>query len=169
MDIKKMIQDMTLAEKASLCSGADFWHTETIDRIGLKAIMVSDGPYGLRKQEEIINNMGWAKSILAVGFPTAASLANSFDRDLVHEVGNALGDECQAEDVAVLLGPGINMKRSPLGGRNFEYYSEDPYLAGEIGARLCKRRAGEKYRHQPEAFCRQQSGNKANECQLRGR
>ena len=134
MDIKKMIQDMTLAEKASLCSGADFWHTETIDRIGLKAIMVSDGPYGLRKQEEIINNMGWARSILAVGFPTAASLANSFDRDLVHEVGNALGDECQAEDVAVLLGPGINMKRSPLGGRNFEYYSEDPYLAGEIGA-----------------------------------
>ena len=134
MDIKKMIRDMTLAEKASLCSGADFWHTETIDRIGLKAIMVSDGPYGLRKQEEIINNMGWAESILAVGFPTAASLANSFDRDLVHEVGNALGDECQAEDVAVLLGPGINMKRSPLGGRNFEYYSEDPYLAGEIGA-----------------------------------
>ena len=134
MDIKKMIRDMTLVEKASLCSGADFWHTETIDRIGLKAIMVSDGPYGLRKQEEIINNMGWAESILAVGFPTAASLANSFDRDLVHEVGNALGDECQAEDVAVLLGPGINMKRSPLGGRNFEYYSEDPYLAGEIGA-----------------------------------
>ena len=134
MNIKKMIQDMTLEEKASLCSGADFWHTEAVDRVGLKSIMVSDGPYGLRKQEDVGNNMGWAESILAVGFPTASSMASSFDRDLVREVGNALGEECQAEDVAVLLGPGINMKRSPLGGRNFEYYSEDPYVAGEIGA-----------------------------------
>ena len=134
MNIKKLIQDMTLEEKASLCSGADFWHTEAVERLGLKNIMVSDGPYGLRKQEEVGNNMGWAESILAVGFPTASSMASSFDRDLVKEVGNALGEECQAEDVAVLLGPGINMKRSPLGGRNFEYYSEDPYVAGEIGA-----------------------------------
>lgn len=134
MDIKKMIQDMTLEEKASLCSGSDFWHTEEIDRVGLKSIMVSDGPCGLRKQEEVSNNMGWAQSILAVGFPTASAMACSFDRDLLREVGNALGDECQAENVSVLLGPGINMKRSPLGGRNFEYFSEDPYLTGEIGA-----------------------------------
>lgn len=111
--------------------------------------------------------MGWAESILAVGFPTAASLANSFDRDLVHEVGNALGDECQAEDVAVLLGPGINMKRSPLGGRNFEYYSEDPYLAGEIGAAFVNG-VQEKNIGTSLKLCRQQSGNKAKS-QLRGR
>lgn len=138
MDIQKMIQDMTLEEKASLCSGSDFWHTEDIDRIGLKNIMVSDGPCGLRKQEEVSNNMGWAQSILAVGFPTASAMACSFDRDLLREVGNALGDECQAENVSVLLGPGINMKRSPLCGRNFEYFSEDPYLTGEIGAAFVK-------------------------------
>lgn len=138
MDIQKMIQDMTLEEKASLCSGSDFWHTEEIDRIGLKNIMVSDGPCGLRKQEEVSNNMGWAQSILAVGFPTASAMACSFDRELLREVGNALGDECQAENVSVLLGPGINMKRSPLCGRNFEYFSEDPYLTGEIGAAFVK-------------------------------
>lgn len=134
MNIQKMIQEMTLEEKASLCSGADFWHTETIERLGLPRIMVSDGPHGLRKQGEITDHMGVAESIKAVCFPTASAMACSFNREMIHEVGNALGDECQAEDVAVLLGPGANMKRSPLCGRNFEYYSEDPYLAGEIGA-----------------------------------
>ena len=134
MNIEKMIQEMTLEEKASLCSGADFWHTETIERIGLPRVMVSDGPHGLRKQGEITDHMGVAESVEAVGFPTASAMACSFNRNLIREVGNALGEECQAEDVAVLLGPGANMKRSPLCGRNFEYYSEDPYLTGEIGA-----------------------------------
>ncbi len=134
MNIEKMIQEMTLEEKAGLCSGADFWHTETIERIGLPRVMVSDGPHGLRKQGEITDHMGVAESVEAVGFPTASAMACSFNRDLIKEVGNALGEECQAEDVAVLLGPGANMKRSPLCGRNFEYYSEDPYLTGEIGA-----------------------------------
>lgn len=134
MNIEKMIQEMTLEEKASLCSGADFWHTETIERVGLPRVMVSDGPHGLRKQGEITDHMGVAESVEAVGFPTASAMACSFNRDLIKEVGNALGEECQAEDVAVLLGPGANMKRSPLCGRNFEYYSEDPYLTGEIGA-----------------------------------
>lgn len=134
MNIEKMIQEMTLEEKASLCSGADFWHTETIERIGLPRVMVSDGPHGLRKQGELTDHMGVAESVEAVGFPTASAMACSFNRDLIREVGNALGEECQAEDVAVLLGPGANMKRSPLCGRNFEYYSEDPYLTGEIGA-----------------------------------
>ncbi len=134
MNIEKMIQEMTLEEKASLCSGADFWHTETIERVGLPRVMVSDGPHGLRKQGEITDHMGVAESVEAIGFPTASAMACSFNRDLIKEVGNALGEECQAEDVAVLLGPGANMKRSPLCGRNFEYYSEDPYLTGEIGA-----------------------------------
>lgn len=134
MNFEKMIQEMTLEEKASLCSGADFWHTETIDRVGLPRVMVSDGPHGLRKQGEITDHMGVAESVEAVGFPTASAMACSFNRDLIKEVGNALGEECQAEEVAVLLGPGANMKRSPLCGRNFEYYSEDPYLTGEIGA-----------------------------------
>lgn len=134
MNIEKMIQEMTLEEKASLCSGADFWHTETIDRVDLPRVMVSDGPHGLRKQGEITDHMGVAESVEAVGFPTASAMACSFNRDLIKEVGNALGEECQAEEVAVLLGPGANMKRSPLCGRNFEYYSEDPYLTGEIGA-----------------------------------
>lgn len=134
MNIEKMVQEMTLEEKASLCSGADFWHTEAVERLGLPRIMVSDGPHGLRKQGEVTDHMGVAESVKAVCFPTASAMACSFNRDLIHQVGNALGEECQAEKVAVLLGPGANMKRSPLCGRNFEYYSEDPYLTGELGA-----------------------------------
>ena len=133
MDIKKILQHMTLEEKASLCSGSDFWHTEAIERLGLPAVMVADGPHGLRKQEELTDHMGVAESVKAVCFPTASAMACSFNRNLIQEVGSALGEECQAENVAVLLGPGANMKRSPLCGRNFEYYSEDPYLAGELG------------------------------------
>ena len=138
MDINKMLQEMTLEEKASLCSGLDFWHTQPIERLGLSRITLSDGPHGLRKQGEITDHMGVAESVEAVCFPTASALACSFHRDLIREVGNALGEECQAEEVAVLLGPGANMKRSPLCGRNFEYYSEDPYLAGEIGTSFVK-------------------------------
>ena len=114
MDIEKIMQEMTLEEKASLCSGADFWHTEAIDHLGLPGVMVSDGPHGLRKQEELTDHMGVAESIKAVCFPTASAMACSFDRHLLHQVGNALGEECQAEEIAVLLGPGANMKRSPL-------------------------------------------------------
>lgn len=138
MNIENMIQELTLEEKASLCSGADFWHTETIERLGLDRIMVSDGPHGLRKQGEVTDHMGIAESIKAVCFPTASAMACSFNRELLEQVGNALGEECQAEEIAVLLGPGANMKRSPLCGRNFEYYSEDPYLAGEMGAAFVK-------------------------------
>lgn len=125
---------MTVEEKAGLCSGADFWHTKAVERLGLPRIMVSDGPHGLRKQEELSDHLGVAQSVKAVCFPTASAMACSFNRDLLYKVGNALGEECQSEGIAVLLGPGVNMKRSPLCGRNFEYYSEDPYLAGELGA-----------------------------------
>lgn len=134
LNVEEILSKMTLEQKAGLCSGADFWHTKAYEEIGLPDIMVSDGPHGLRKQEAEVDHMGVAESVKAICFPTASAMACSFDRDLLHEVGDALGEECIAEQISVLLGPGINMKRSPLCGRNFEYYSEDPYLAGELGA-----------------------------------
>jgi len=137
-DVNTILSKMTLEQKADLCSGIDFWHTAAVEELGLPSIMVSDGPHGLRKQEEKVDHLGVAESIKAICFPTASAMACSFDRELLHTVGSALGEECVAEDVAVLLGPGINMKRSPLCGRNFEYYSEDPYLAGELGAAFVK-------------------------------
>lgn len=134
--IKELISQMTLEEKAGLCSGADFWHTKAVERLGIPAIMVSDGPHGLRKQDEAGDHLGVNDSIEAVCFPAGCATTASFDRELVKRLGETLGEECQAEDVAVILGPAINIKRSPLCGRNFEYYSEDPYLAGEIAAGL---------------------------------
>ena len=132
--IKKLIEELTLEEKASLCSGADFWHTKAVERLGLPAVMVSDGPHGLRKQDMLDKQLGLGASIKAVCFPTASALACSFDVELLNTLGCALGDECQAEEVSTLLGPAVNMKRSPLCGRNFEYLSEDPYLAGELAS-----------------------------------
>lgn len=132
--IKALIKKMTLEEKVSMCSGSDFWHTQAVDRLGIPFIMVSDGPHGLRKQNLDADNLGKNNSIKAVCFPTGAALASSFDEELVYKVGQALGNQCQAENVGVLLGPGNNIKRSPICGRNFEYLSEDPYLAGKIAA-----------------------------------
>ncbi len=134
MNIKELISQMTLEEKAGLCSGLDFWHTKPIERLGIPSIMVSDGPHGLRKQDAEGDHLGVNDSIKAVCMPTACAAAASFDRDLVRRQGEALGDSCQHEKVAVLLGPAVNIKRSPLCGRNFEYFSEDPYLAGEMAA-----------------------------------
>lgn len=131
-NIKKIISDMTLEEKAALCSGADFWHTEAFEQHGIPAMMMSDGPHGLRKQDLEGDHMGVNDSIKAVCFPAGCGMASSFDRDLVRRMGEALGEECQAEQVGVILGPAVNIKRSPLCGRNFEYYSEDPVLATEI-------------------------------------
>lgn len=133
-EIRKLVSRMTLDEKAALCSGKDFWHTESVERLGIPSIMVSDGPHGLRKQDDKADNLGVNDSIEAVCFPTGSALACSFDEALAGSVGSCLGEECRAENVAVLLGPAINMKRSPLCGRNFEYYSEDPYLAGRTAA-----------------------------------
>lgn len=133
-NIKELVSQMTLEEKAGLCSGFDFWHTKTVERLGVPAIMVSDGPSGLRKQNQEGDHLGVNDSIKAVSFPSGCLTACSFDRDLLRMEGEVLGDECQAEDIAVLLGPALNIKRSPLCGRNFEYLSEDPYLAGELGA-----------------------------------
>ena len=133
-DIKGIIKQMTLEEKASLCSGLSFWCTKGVDRLGIPSIMVSDGPHGLRKQDEKADHLGMYHSVPATCFPTAAALACSWDRELLEKVGVALGKECQAEQVSIILGPGVNIKRSPLCGRNFEYFSEDPYLTGELAA-----------------------------------
>lgn len=134
MDIKKIISSMTLEEKAGMCSGGDFWHTKAVERLGIPEVMVSDGPGGLRKQEQGGDHMGVNKSIKAVCFPAGCAIASSFDRELMKNMGVTLGKECQAKDVSVILGPAVNIKRSPLCGRNFEYLSEDPYLAGELAA-----------------------------------
>lgn len=127
-DIDKTIEVMTLEEKAKLCSGKNFWCTEDIDRCQIPSIHLSDGPHGLRA----IHDGGTWNCIEAVCFPTSSLLACSFDRTLVNKVGKTLGSECQSEEIAVLLGPGANIKRSPLCGRNFEYFSEDPYLASQM-------------------------------------
>lgn len=134
MNIKHIMSKLTLEEKASLLSGSDFWHTKSVERLGVPQMMVSDGPHGLRKQRVDDDGAGVNQSIEAVCFPSACALACSFDRDLIFRLGQALGNECQAENVGVLLGPGTNIKRSPLCGRNFEYFSEDPYLASNIAA-----------------------------------
>lgn len=132
--IQRIIASMTLEEKASLCSGQDFWHTKPVERLGIPSILMTDGPHGLRKQCESSDHLGLNSSVPATCFPTAAATACSWDRDLMRRIGAALGEECQAEDVSILLGPGANIKRSPLCGRNFEYFSEDPYLSSEMAA-----------------------------------
>ena len=134
MDIKKLVQQMTLEEKAAMCSGTDFWCTLPIERLGIPSVMFSDGPHGLRKQEGDGDHLGLKRSIQAVCFPSACATACSFDRAVLEKMGSILGKECQDQNVSVLLGPGVNIKRSPLCGRNFEYLSEDPYLAGELAA-----------------------------------
>ena len=133
-DLKALIGQMTLEEKASLCSGSDFWHTQGIERLGIPAVMVTDGPHGLRKQAGEADHLGLNDSVEAVCFPAGCATGSSFDPDLLEHMGQVLGDECQAEDVSILLGPAVNIKRSPLCGRNFEYISEDPYLAGKLSA-----------------------------------
>ncbi|WP_127819556.1 glycoside hydrolase family 3 C-terminal domain-containing protein [Microbacterium sp. CPCC 204701] len=130
------VAELTLEEKASLTSGASFWYTKPIDRVGVPAIMVTDGPHGLRKQREGGDHLGLGDSVPATCFPPAVGLGSSWDVDLVHRVGEALGIEASLENVAVLLGPGINIKRSPLCGRNFEYLSEDPIVSGVLGTAM---------------------------------
>lgn len=136
--LRELISQMTLEEKASLCSGADFWHTKAVERLGVPASMVSDGPHGLRKQDEKADHLGVNESIKAVCFPAGCGTAASFNRDLLTMMGEVIGNECQAEGISVILGPAVNIKRSPLCGRNFEYYSEDPYVASQMAGALIK-------------------------------
>ncbi len=134
--IKELVAKMTLEEKAAMCSGADFWHTKSCERLGIPASMVSDGPHGLRKQDEESDHLGVNESIKAVCFPAGCGTAASFNRELLTKMGEVIGSECQAEGVSVILGPAVNIKRSPLCGRNFEYYSEDPLVASEMAGAL---------------------------------
>lgn len=135
MTVKEMVSEMTLEEKASLCSGRDFWTTKPVERLGIPSILVSDGPHGLRKQENAENGeSSFGQNLPAVCFPSGAGIAASFDRKVAGALGEALGEAARAEGVHTLLGPAINIKRSPLCGRNFEYFSEDPYLTGELAA-----------------------------------
>lgn len=132
-EAKKLVKQMTLEEKAGLCSGKDFWRLKSVERLGIPEVMVCDGPNGLRKQSEK-EGANINDSIEAVCFPGSCAEAASFDRDTMFRAGAAMGNACQAENISILLGPGTNIKRSPICGRNFEYYSEDPYLASQIAA-----------------------------------
>ncbi len=136
--IESLVNSLTLEEKAQLCGGKDFWSLHAIERLGLPSIMVTDGPHGLRKQSEDGDHVGLNAAVPATCFPTASATAATWNPTLLEKMGNALGAECRAEDVSVLLGPGINLKRHPLGGRNFEYFSEDPRLAGDLATAWIK-------------------------------
>ncbi|MCI9153919.1 glycosyl hydrolase [Lachnospiraceae bacterium] len=136
--IRELISQMTLEEKAGLCSGADFWRTKGVERLGIPSAAVSDGPHGLRKQDGESDHLGLNDSIQAVCFPAGCAMAASFSKAAAEVLGETLGNECQAEDVSVILGPAMNIKRSPLCGRNFEYYSEDPLVAAELGSAYIK-------------------------------
>lgn len=133
-NLQDLIDQMTLEEKAALCTGASSWTTTPVERLGIPAMTVSDGPHGVRRIPDVSAIV--TKSLPSTCFPTASCLASSWDVDLIWQMGQALAEECIALDVDVVLGPGANMKRSPLGGRNFEYFSEDPYLAGQMAASM---------------------------------
>lgn len=134
MNYKDVIAKMTLEEKCYILSGRDFWSSFAFSDKGVPSINLSDGPHGIRKQEGAGDQLGLNGSLPATCFPTAATIANSWDPKLGEEIGRYLGEEAAVQNVSVLLGPGLNMKRSPLCGRNFEYFSEDPYLAGKMAA-----------------------------------
>ena len=134
MTVDAYIQKLTLEEKAALLQGWSTWTTWDGSKLGIPTIFLSDGPHGLRKQAGAGDHLGLNASVPATCFPTAATMANSWDEALGEELGRALGEEAAANDVHMVLGPGLNMKRSPLCGRNFEYFSEDPYLAGKMAA-----------------------------------
>jgi beta-glucosidase len=135
MDTKTLLKNMTLEQKAGLCCGGGFWETLALPDLGIPVMTLTDGPHGLRKQSVAADHLGINESEKATCFPSAAGLAASWNRDLLYKTGTAIGEECQAENVQIILGPGANIKRSPLCGRNFEYFSEDPYLSSQLAAK----------------------------------
>ena len=137
-EIARILEQMTLEEKIALCSGQDNWHTKAYEQYGIPAIMMSDGPHGLRKQEEGTDMLGLNQSVPATCFPTASISACSWDEELLSGIGGAIAEEAGANGVSAVLGPGVNIKRNPLCGRNFEYFSEDPVLSGRLGAAWVK-------------------------------
>lgn len=134
MNVNEVIKKMTLEEKAKIVSGKDFWATQEYDKFGIPSIMMTDGPHGLRKQVSDNTSLNTTTAVPATAFPSASTTSCSFDKELMFKMGRTIGEECVKEDVSLLLGPGVNIKRSPLCGRNFEYFSEDPVLSGKIGA-----------------------------------
>ena len=134
MNIKEIVSRMTLEEKIAYCTGADFWHTKAMPQHGVPAIKMSDGPHGVRCQEDEGDMLGINQSRPATCFPTAVTACSTWNPELYGAEGEAIGREALAYGVSVVLGPGCNIKRNPLGGRNFEYLSEDPYLAGKMAA-----------------------------------
>ena len=132
--IKKIVKSMSLEEKCYLMSGKDFWQSRSVKRLRVPNMALSDGPHGLRKQEGASDQLGLNGSVPATCYPTAATIANSWDPELGEAIGRHIGNEAAVQEVNVVLGPGLNIKRSPLCGRNFEYFSEDPYLAGKMAA-----------------------------------
>ena len=134
MDIDKILDQMTIDYEAALLAGESFWNTRPNKVLDVPSIMLTDGPHGLRKQIGNADHLGLNESVKATCFPTASATACTFDPDLLFQMGRAIGEECRKEDVSVILGPGLNIKRSPLCGRNFEYFSEDPLLSGKMGA-----------------------------------
>lgn len=134
MNIQDILSKMTLEQKIALCSGADFWTTKEIPSLGIPALFMCDGPHGLRKQEEVTDILGINKSRPSTCFPPAVTTASSWDVSLLERIGAAIGEEARNQKVGMVLGPGVNIKRNPLCGRNFEYFSEDPYLAGKLAA-----------------------------------
>lgn len=138
MDKEQIVKSLTIEQKVKLLTGESFWKTHAIKALDLPSITLTDGPHGLRKSvsHDALNTLN--ESVKAVAYPTAATLANSFDESLIESVGRQIALHAKAEDISVLLAPGVNIKRSPLCGRNFEYFSEDPYLAGKCGARFIR-------------------------------
>lgn len=134
MDIEKILRQMTLEDKIALCSGANFWQTKKYEQYGIPSLFMCDGPHGLRKQEDAADMLGVNKSRPATCFPAEVTTAGSWDPELLTEIGAAIGEEAKEQGVGLVLGPGANLKRNPLCGRNFEYFSEDPYLAGKLAA-----------------------------------
>lgn len=134
MSREEILEKMSLKEKIAYCSGEDFWHTKSVSSYAVESIMMADGPHGLRKQENTADMLGLNESVKATSFPTASISACSFDVDLISRMGQAIATEAKNHEVSVILGPGINIKRNPLCGRNFEYFSEDPYLSGKLAS-----------------------------------
>ena len=165
-DIESLVAQMTLEEKAALCTGATAWTTTPIERLGVPELYVSDGPHGVRRVADATSMA--IEALASTCFPTASCLAASWDTDLVHQMGEALAEEAIALDVDVLLGPGINMKRTPVCGRNFEYFAEDPFLAGKLAAEPDRRHPGQGRGHLAQALCRQQPGTRAHDDQRPG-
>ena len=140
---EEVIRHMTLEEKAALCVGRDFWHACAVPEANIPSVMMTDGPHGLRKQSEAADHLGINDSEPATCFPSGAGLCSSWNTDLAARVARAIAHEAQAQNVGIVLGPAINIKRSPLCGRNFEYLSEDPYLAGEMAVSYVNAMQGE--------------------------